>query len=269
MKRSLVTFHPTFPAGLSLWLSICIVTGPIYSQVRGGGSAAVDSIIDKVREGKFSMADLYELVGARAVQAKPVLQAQFTIVNDPVLKGALASALVRLGDQQPIYWDFLAGKAKAAIDSDAPWVSDFDSAGNTIPRRLSARFLEWAKANQVNPNAAAEVQVYRLPGDVIFLAITGDSRGLTILRKGLVSQNYMIQANSARGLALLRDKDSIPLIIDACERAPSEMASVIALALVFFDDVNAQNSAARFILNKELLQELRKLRHEKGPFETI
>ena len=205
-----------------------------------------------------------EIANAGAVQAIPVLEAQFNAADDPLLKRAVASALVRLGDRQQSYWDFLAVKANAAIDSDAPNISEFDSEGKFIRGRFSKRFLEWAKAHQVEPNAAAEAQLYEVPGEVLYLAITGDPRGLTILRRGLLNQNFVIQSASARGLALLRDKDSIPLIIDACERAPAEVAVVIAVALVFFDDVRALNAASKFILNRELLAAFQKLSREKG-----
>ena len=246
-------------------LTICLLTGVLFSQVPRPASKTADELIAKVRTGQFGVMDVNEIANAGAAQAIPVLEAQFDAAEDPLFKKALASALVRLGDRQHGYWDFLAIKANAAIDSDAPYISEFDSEGYTIPRRFSRKFLEWAKAHQVDPNAAAQAQLYVIPGDVLYLAATGDPRGLTILRRGLLNQNYLIQYISARGLALLQDKDSIPLIISACEKAPSELWPLFARPLVFFDDVSAQRAASRFILNRDLLEEFRKVSREKGP----
>lgn len=51
----------------------------------------------------------------------------------------------------------------------------------------------------------------------------------------------------ASGLAELQDKDSIALIIEACERAPAEAARVIAESLVYFDDPDAQRAVDQYI----------------------
>jgi proteasome lid subunit RPN8/RPN11 len=45
----------------------------------------------------------------------------------------------------------------------------------------------------------------------------------------------------------MKDKDSIPLIIAACQRAPAEVAGLIANSLVYFDDPQAQSAADRYI----------------------
>jgi PBS lyase HEAT-like repeat len=57
----------------------------------------------------------------------------------------------------------------------------------------------------------------------------------------------MIEIAAAEGLAELQDKESIPLIIQACERAPAEAAGVIAQSLVYFDDPEAQGAVDRYI----------------------
>jgi HEAT repeat protein len=55
---------------------------------------------------------------------------------------------------------------------------------------------------------------------------------------------------AADGLARARDKDSVPLIIDACKNASPDVASGIAQALVYFDDPRAQNAVDQY-LSKE------------------
>ena len=57
----------------------------------------------------------------------------------------------------------------------------------------------------------------------------------------------MIQAYAAVGLAKVRDKDSIPLIVQACERAAPEMVDWIGQnGLALFDDPQAQSAVKRF-----------------------
>jgi hypothetical protein len=66
----------------------------------------------------------------------------------------------------------------------------------------------------------------------------------------------MIENAAAQGLAELQDKDSVPLIIEACKRAPAEAASVIAGSLVYFDDPDAQSAVDAYV-SKDLAKLLR------------
>jgi hypothetical protein len=70
------------------------------------------------------------------------------------------------------------------------------------------------------------------------------------------------------GLAKLQDKDSIPLIIEACEKVSRERALMMAIALVYFDDPRAQ-AAAETLLDKPVLEERRKRIRDYGlnPFQ--
>jgi hypothetical protein len=52
---------------------------------------------------------------------------------------------------------------------------------------------------------------------------------------------------AALGLAEIQDKASIPLIIEACKRAPAEAAAVMAESLVYFDDAEAQRAVDTYI----------------------
>lgn len=56
----------------------------------------------------------------------------------------------------------------------------------------------------------------------------------------------MIQAVAASSLADLHDNASIPMIINACRRAPADAASAIARALLDFNDPEAQRAAKEF-----------------------
>jgi HEAT repeat protein len=118
-------------------------------------------------------------------------------------------------------------QAVPAIESDAPPIASYDSQGKLVP----------------GPSP-------EFPGKVLMLAVTGDPRGIPLLRQALSSSNVMIQIFAAEGLAQMKDKDSIPLIIAACQRAPAEAAAAIARSLVYFDDLQAQSAADRYLPNE-------------------
>jgi HEAT repeat protein len=96
------------------------------------------------------------------------------------------------------------------------------------------------------------------------MAEIGDSRGLSILRKGLLSPNYGVRASAAEGLALLQDNDSISSIISAAKTAPQEVQGWIARPLLAFDDPGARTAAEELISDKTLLEDLKRRAKEKG-----
>ena len=128
---------------------------------------------------------------------------------------------------------------------------------------FSPAFLDWAKDQGLPLGDAGQKVMYELPGKVILLGETGDPRGLPLLRQAMSSPNYMIQIMAAKGLAKLQDKDSIPIIIAACQRAPAGMSPAIAEALVYFDDRQAQSEAEKYV-PIELLKGLRERRQVPG-----
>jgi hypothetical protein len=225
----------------------------------------VDEVIRHVKSGDFDPMELLLLVQSGAPEGVPILKEQFTVSTTPIhIRVIVASYLVRIGERDPVYWDFLFTKAKDVAESDAPDPKQYDSEGKAVPGQLSPEFVEWANAHGLSPNDAAVAQTYELPGILLLLAKTGDLRGLGLLRRGLASRNYLTETMAAYGLAILRDRESIPLIIEACRKAPKDAAFAIAWALVFFDDPKAQTAAEEFIANKQLLEELRKMIREKG-----
>ena len=229
-------------------------------------AVSVKKSLLRVQQGEFDAGDVHRLAEAGEVQAISALRQQFAAKRETMLKEFIASALIRLGEKDLIYWDYLARNARSAVENDAPSIFLLDSQGNVMPGngKFSPEFTEWAKAHKLDANSAAQTQLYELPAYVSFLGRTGDHRALPVLRKGLASRNVNIQLEAARGLAKLQDKDSIPSIIDACKKAPAGLDSMIARALVFFDDPRAQSAAEKFIPNKQTLEELRRRSREKG-----
>ena len=203
--------------------------------------ANLPDAIAKVKSGDFSTGHVEMIAMAGAVQAIPILEVQYSRANDSLNKGELASALVRLGDKDNTYWDFLVENATSGLQTDAPPPLRRDS-----QPRPSQDFIDWAKAHNTTTDEALS-SLYNSALALSFVAKSGDPRALPLLRRGLSSPYFITQAFAAEGLARLQDKESIPLIIDACKKALPAGAAAIAKSLVYFDEPEAQRAVDTYI----------------------
>jgi HEAT repeat protein len=210
--------------------------------------ANVPDAIARVKSGDFFAMHVDLIARADAIEAIPVLKEQFGRVQDSLLKDKIAAALVRLGDKDDSYWDFLVKDAKTALESDAPNFHGFDAEGKAFGG-ASPEFEAWLKnrGESVDVGSAAEDSMYFLPGKVMNLGWSRDPRAIPYLHQGLSSANYMIEIAAANGLAEIGDENSIPLIINACRKAPKEVAEAMAESLIYFDNSTAQNAVDQYI----------------------
>ena len=183
---------------------------------------------------------------AGAVEAVPALKERFVRAQDANLKAKLASGLIRLGVKDDVYWDSLAQLASQAIESDAPDFFSYDARGKATGGPSPA-LVEWARDHNVPIEKVVKDVGYPGLAPVLDLAVTGDPRGIPLLRRGLLNPNTIIEHFAALGLAQAKDEDSIPLIIEACKKAPADAASSIAESLVYFDDAAAQKAVDEFM----------------------
>jgi HEAT repeat protein len=177
----------------------------------------------------------------------PALAAEFSRTSNPSLKAKIASVLLRLGNKDDQYWDFLIKQATSVLDNDAPLYLAFDADGNESHQQPSQEFINWTTTHHVPLQQAIEDQAFHYPFLILDIASIGDPRAIPILRRALLSPSPLIQSPAALGLAELKDKDSIPLIIEACKRAPSSAAGIIAIPLVYFDDPAAQSAFDQYV----------------------
>lgn len=253
------------------------------SQPANDRAAQVAKAIARVKSGEFFLVDLTVIGEARAVEAIPDLEKQFTLRTDRqeaalgalpevalqglLEKARIAQVLLLLGDRKDVYWNYLAELAKSVLDNGAPSPVHYDAQGKHIPGP-SQEFIAWAQAHGQAPGPAAESAVYIWPGLVGGLGMTGDSRALPLLRRALSSPNPMIQIAASKGLAEMHDEASVPLVISRCTNAPPEVASVIAESLVYFDDPEAQKAVDTYV-PKELARALREARAAgEGPLHS-
>jgi hypothetical protein len=212
----------------------------------GVDKANVPDAIAKIKLGEFAAIHVDMVARAGAVEAIPSLKQQFVRVDDPLLKAKIAAAIVRLGDKDDTYWNFLVALATPALESDAPDFVSYDSQGKPVSEP-SPEFVAWADAHNLPRAGLLEESKYLLPGKVMLLGWSKDSRAIPLLRRALSSTNYMIEIAAAMGLAEIGDKDSIPFIVDAYKNAPADAAAAIAESLVYFDDDAAQGAVDQYI----------------------
>jgi HEAT repeats len=230
----------------AFFLSLLIY--PLHGQVETSppsthdqpDSANVAEAVAAVKSGKFTLIQV-ETISAHAVQAIPSLEEQFATSHDVDVKGKIASALIRLGDEKSTYWDFLTGRVSDALKSDAPSQLRSDS-----QLGLSSQYIEWARLNNLSTEEAID-RTFQQVIAVEYLAQTKNARAIPLLREALKSNNSLIQANAAMGLAELQDKDSIDLIIEACKTSSPVAAAVMARALIDFDEPRAQKAVDLYL----------------------
>jgi hypothetical protein len=222
-------------------------------EVKTGNSAGVSGIVHE----------------AGRVKAIPILKDLFLSSKDDETKEYIASTLMDLGASDEIHLDFLLQKANEAIDSDVPYPMFLSINGKGGPE-FSPAFLAWAKSHKLStdaPNEAGHQATQVLPGRLVLLGASHDSRAIPVLERGLKAHG-LIQVMAAEALAALQNTDSIPLIVDACKNAPPEIASTIALfALVHFDDPRAQ-SAVGIYMSKEMLKAFEGKKLYLGPIPS-
>jgi len=209
-----------------------------------------------------ALSNVYIIADAQAVEAIPILEKYYGRTSDPEIKAGVASALVRMGDRDDAYWDYLVKLATPALESDAPYPLNLHPANEND--HVSPEFQAWATSHNLSIESATHLVMMDLPGKLAPLAQSGDARGVRMLRLALTSSNIMIATLGAAGLAEAQDKASIPLIIDACRNAPPSMAHFFADSLLFFDDPDAERTFAMYFPGVNI-KEARKFRCGK-PF---
>jgi hypothetical protein len=234
--------------------------------VNSDDPASVPISISRVEKGDFFNYDVEIIARWHAVQAIPVLETQFERTKDPSKKAKIANALVRLGEKNGQYWDFLVDQARQILQDVPPLPVDFDASGASIPDKPSKKFIEWANKHHMSVEQAFNYAMFEAPGVIIDLGTSDDNRAIPVLREALASGNFLIESAAALGLAELHDTASVPEIIKACENAPKEAAVAIARSLVYFDDPVAQRAVDAYV-PKSIAQGLREARaHGQTPY---
>jgi hypothetical protein len=233
--------HFVLAIAVCLALGYPLLPGLAHAQEVQKTPSALDSALARVGAGDASSArDVVVIANAGAVQAVPALEKEFKRATDVDVKLSIAAGLVKLRDHDDTYWNFLLEQATLVVDSDIPDSAYSQSQGKMVRMGMGPELQAWADAHNVPVITAAQHARYDFPTKVLQLARTGDPRGIPLLRRALQSRNYLIAAFGAMGLAEIRDKKSIPLIVAAAKNAPAGAGASIAEPLIYFDDDQAQ-----------------------------
>jgi hypothetical protein len=200
----------------AVWCALLVGVGYGQTSQNQGDeilNQKVRSVIDFLKQGTYGPATQEQIAEAQAGQLVPILEAQFVTSQDAVVKARVARALVDLGDNGTAYWDFLVQQAKLAIESDAPSTRCYSSANCTG----HSAYVAWARAHNAPEDSQAEMELNWLLEERVQL-VFGDPRGISLLREALKSPNINVAETGADGLTRAHDKDSIPLIVEACKR---------------------------------------------------
>lgn len=226
----------------AIWCALLVGVGygqTSQDQVDEILNQKVRSVIDFLKQGTYGPATQEQIAEAQAGQLVPILEARFVTSQDAVVKARVARALVDLGDKGNAYWDFLVQQAKLAIESDAPSTRCYSSTNCTG----HSAYVAWAKAHNAPEDSKAEMELNWLLEERVQL-VFGDPRGISLLREALKSPNINVVSTGADGLTRALDKDSIPLIVEACKRFHGEEVPLISHTLrQFMRDPDARAAA--------------------------
>lgn len=198
-----------------------------------------------------------DLLARRDPEALAELERRFAASGDEVERQQIASVLVRRLERDEPYFDYLADKARRAVESTMPFPFAVDVHGKAVRGQYSAEFLRWAAEQRTPPDTAAAYGVDEGPLAVLALALTDDPRAADLLLEAVASPNYMVAYQGAVGLARLRAEAAVPRIVEAAEAAPAELGGLLARALILFDAPEAQAAAARLLGDPKLVAALR------------
>jgi HEAT repeat protein len=199
-----------------------------------------------LKSGSYSMANLETLAVAKDRAVVPALVVAFDKETDETAKAKLASTLIRIGTDDAPYWDFLERSVSGALADMAPNPLVYDQQGHLAPGPSPA-FERWALNHYLSLADAADRYFYYVPGLVLCLAQTEKPRAVPLLMTALASTNPLVQIDAAKGLAQMKVKAAIPLIIAASDSAPADVRLLLAESLIYFDDPVATKAAIRLI----------------------
>jgi hypothetical protein len=211
-----------------------------------GGTGNEDQITNAINEVKGGNYAYVQQITREAGQARamPILEELFAHGANAETKPWIASELVKIGDKDNSYWNYVVDLATDELENGPPDFMSFDQDGKELPG-ASPEFLKWAKAHHIAPESFSFEVV--MPVRFGMLIVTKDPRAIPLLRRGLLSPNHLLEASAAGGLAALKDRDSIPLIVEACKRAPKGFRFAIATNLLEFRDQEAQVAAEPYL----------------------
>lgn len=187
----------------------------------------------------------------------PALRVAFEQESSDLTRQFLAATLVRLGETDSRYFDYVAQAAFAAAASDLPYRDR--PAAETLDDILQRHdeMFGWAQAHNVTALEAIRMATIELPAAVEALGEAADHRSLPILLRGLDSPNVLVVREAAFGLARLHDPTAVQPITESCKRLTPDERPLVAKALLYFEGRAARRAAESMIADPERVRRWR------------
>lgn len=179
-------------------------------------------------------------------RAQLALKEVFAKSSEQRVRQTVARTLLQHGARDEAYLNELLKYAQIAINTTAPPSLEFDEKGELKKDHLSPAFERWCEENGLDRTECPKIE-YERPLDVWLLAEAKDPRAIPLLRQGLGARNYLTVQVSVKGLAMLNDTDSIPVIAANLTRFHPKRAQLIAAAVAEFDDPRVGPILDRFV----------------------
>lgn len=247
---------------------LTLLTAVVHAQEPGGQLAQITDAMSRLLASEANVVDVEVLAEGKATQAIPGLEGQFHKTSDLQLKTKVAAALVRLGETSPEYWDFVLQRATLVIESGIPNIIFTDAQGVSVTDRWPPELIAWAQQHNTDINTAGLYAMKQYPAIILMLGETEDRRAVPLLRKALLVRNSLIVSMAARGLAQVKNNDSVPFIIAAIDKASQLYKPVIAESLIFFDDPRAQSAVSTYVSPDVATMIRQKRASGEGPYGT-
>lgn len=218
----------------------------------------VSHYFDQPRLQLFVIRRLISLDDPRAI---PALRNAFETQTQPLTRQFIAAALVRLGETDQKYFDYVAGRAREAVNSAIPFSSRSVTAlaaSDSGDFEESEEVRSWAHAHNVPIVQAVWNATVEIPGAVQALAVARDRRSVPILLEALQSPNFLVVQEAAFGLARMHETSAIDPIIASCQRLDAKNRPWMAKPLLYFSSKKAQEAASSMIGDSSRLQLWRK-----------
>lgn len=167
------------------------------------------------------------------------LRAAFTSKASVPEREIVAAILLRLGDRSDIYFNYLAGPAKVAVEDRTPQARRNDAKIDD-PIEYTPEFTKWCEENHKDPKEILDLQYHVYPRVLQQLALAQDARSREIFRKGVESPLLFVLLASVEGLGRLHDTAALPSIIRAVSRDRENLALPVAMQLPWFRDPEAE-----------------------------
>ena len=217
----------------------------------------VSHYFDQPDQPRIQLFVIRRLISLGDPRAIPALRNAFETQTQPLTREFIAAALVRLGEADRKYFDYVAGRAREAVNSDLPYSSrsvtaavTWDGGDFEEPEEVRS----WARDHNVPIVQAVWNATVEIPAAVQALAVARDRRSVPILLEALRSPNFLVVQEAAFGLARMHETSAIAPIIAIRRGLDAKNRPWMAKPLLYFSSKEAQEAARSMIGDSARLQ---------------